>query len=1071
MGIIIAILAALLAILPGFPIAYVLSRDSTSTETILRRAIVWSLAVAAAITWVPGGQYIPLYLWLYFLAALAVLGIVCVVSCIRRRPVRVWCDSRNASFAALAVFGVVAIILVARANIDWDAINYYLFAGVDWIVLGHYSPIFSSHVTFGKNAPNTVPPIMPALYSMAILVAQAFHVQADQAIRLIAFVFVVGIWMSTKRIAAHCMPRNWAALSATLFLIMPGTISLISGAPLYLDLGFCFLCVTLIAETLESPGSWRSSLQLGLAASVVVMDKIDGLPFLILLICAIVFLRLPTTFGRIICAMVVVAMFATSTLLGQYSADATLQLYITFALVGALAVWLARHLEMRLAKLSFLPLLVGFIPAICRIITLDRFTGSPAGFYIPELASKQPEAWHKALEAITQANVYAPTFQPGLPGNFGLGLLLWWGFGPALTVLAVIGAVVAIKNRNAILSLLALVSILFEFAFLTVFALSDFRHLFPVQPLLAILAVSGMRSLTRRFGGRAVIVSVALSITVPFAWAAQAGNFGPPFGLLVRTGLDQWSALSTVSLLTIALILATGAMLTFAILRLCAEGQALTLEHIAQKVRLEKPWIMAALLGIFAVSCALCVICFFWSGNIWWLYIAPCMLTAYLLIRASSRVRVDRHVLAIASYLAIAAIWFAPLSLVMVSPGLAANANAAMEAEDGGYVPALRWLLEDSSVHGILTYEGYGVTWFSLGHAKKLDLTDATDVAAAGNVLRAPNLSALYNLGISGAILPSSGSSSFSYFAKLANAVGARAIFNLNDPLQALHVSNVDGGAWDIWRLFPPSLWPGAAPSFRLVGTGRPSSEAFRIDFGRATEAPLSVYVAILGYANGPAGIRPFFLQLSRNVARGSLEIPLQKIRRTAQNSGFGDASIVVRSIAITPQVATSHRVADFTTEGFSLGASPGSALRLPFLLHGEYNVVAEVDFQSRNGVSRESWPIVRSIDRMPTSSRLALALKASSICPPLSPLRIEVLESGGVTTRLSAVMPSAYGETNWRDIPIDSAAEIRSIALTGLDKCKVHEIFRATSAQYDRGKSSAISKSEDLHVVVLEEY
>src|SRR5581483_46364 len=95
---------------------------------------------------------------------------------------------------------------------------------------------------------------------------------------------------------------------------------------------------------------------------------------------------------------------------------------------------------------------------------------------------------------------YISAIRPGLPEHFGLGLLFWWGLAPATNLLAAFGLIRAIRTRSPIVPI-GIAALIYEFAWLTIFRLDDFRHLMPIAPVVAVLATYSLQRLAREREG------------------------------------------------------------------------------------------------------------------------------------------------------------------------------------------------------------------------------------------------------------------------------------------------------------------------------------------------------------------------------------------------------------------------------------------------------------------------------------------------------------------------------------------------------------------------------------------
>jgi hypothetical protein len=86
----------------------------------------------------------------------------------------------------------------------------------------------------------------------------------------------------------------------------------------------------------------------------------------------------------------------------------------------------------------------------------------------------------------------------------------------------------------------------------------------------------------------------------------------------------------------------------------------------------------------------------------------------------------------------------------------------------------------------VLSYQNYGVTWFSLGSLRRADIADALDLGVVRAALSAPDkraaLREFARIGVRGAILPVPDSDSGRAMQRLARAGGLRRLDLFFDP-------------------------------------------------------------------------------------------------------------------------------------------------------------------------------------------------------------------------------------------------------------------------------------------------
>jgi len=712
---------ACLAVFPGLPLAYII-RKPQSLAGWVTDSLIWSSVLVSAIAWFPPLWALPLRAWIVVCTALGIAGltIACRLALSATRGRRWisgdWFDRALVAGIALALAGYVAMALV-RANVDWDAIDYYLFAAVDIALADHFVPIFSSHVTLVSGAPDTVAPLLPVFYAFALRLSGTSYALADAAIRLVPVVFVAGIGAATYRIARNFLSPRLALVTLLVALTLPGCVGYFGATALLLDFPSAFVLVALTAEIFERGVTWRRAAVFGALVSLAVLTKVTGLAEVFFIALTWASARvLPANVARAVIALVCVAMVAAAWRLAFFAAVASPWLWAAIAATSLGAVCSAGTAQtprLRFDLPAVAALIVASIPGGLFLARLTGATGSPIVMYVPSMMHALNANWSWALAALRGGDLYRNVFQPGLPDDFGPGLVLWWGFGPLVNLCALAGIVLAIRERTALRNV-ALPIFLFELAWLTVFKLDDFRHLLPVLPLLAVCAVAGIARLSRgneRLAAAAALVFAALD--APFAWTGLETIFRTPIAFLQPLAWNQWNSLSTIALRNIALY----AALVLAIVLAC------------------RNW-----LGRAAV---------------------------------------------VLPFLAVA-LPFSPVLATGISPGFAAQRATVMDGEYYGYVRALRVLMGSVPGAVVLSYQNYGVTWFSLGSLRRADIADALDLGVVRAALSAPDkraaLREFARIGVRGAILPVPDSDSGRAMQRLARAGGLRRLDLFFDP-------------------------------------------------------------------------------------------------------------------------------------------------------------------------------------------------------------------------------------------------------------------------------------------------
>lgn len=1021
----IAVLSALLAVFPGSIIVTLLDARSRSIGARVSDAIVWSLLLLSVAAWMPGGANIPFTLWVWFALGAAALGAGSAVWTAFTEKPSLHTGNLAVSLLRLLSYGAIAcfaVMLMTRAIVDWDAITYYLPPALDFVLSGHVAAYLSPYVTTAAHAPNTQPPIMPILYALAIGVASIFHGKADESIRLFALVFIVGTWLSARRIAGHYLPPVLKEGAGVLYLLLPATIAAVASNSLYLDLGFTFLTTALIAEIVCLKQNDRFSwLRLAAIASAIVLFKINGLPFVALVTLAVAIARMPVIWSRFAAALTALAMVVISAHFGFFEGVGTPSLWISIAVVSALLIYCAQPCvaPIRINTTTAILGLVGLIPAILHVVKMTEIVGSPAGYYVPQLTRVSTPHWHQALSILNKVPLYAASAQPGLPEHFGPGLLLWWGFAPVVALCALIGLLLAGYKRHPILQIASTV-LLFALAFLTVFRLDDFRHLLPVTPLITVLAMYAVYQVVpaeRRIHSILVLVASA----VPFCWVAQQRFFAVPLSLLTPLGWDQWHALSLGAFVNIAIYCL--AILLFGsatiILRPVDPRNARPIERWATSY---------AATAICSVVAILCIVFLHAVG-------AAVLVAAAGAALAYPKLR-RRGLTLVAAALLLGSV-FLPLVSTALTPGFRAQASQVSNDEDGGYLAVLLPALHEWDARLLLTYKSYGITWFSVGHARRIDLTDASDLGRIEDVLdRRDPARAIKLLGIDGTIFPTRNGPEWPAFQDLLATGHLAAIPSLNDPLLSEQISNEN---WSYRRLFPLTQPAHLKGDLQILSERAHASisdqdispshgwNAIAVD-SRDFRSP-DVRVSIQATVLTPDG--------NERLTQTELPAPGGKIFLRDVRNGLNarqDALIDMRCIAFS--IPRKNLTASFRSEGLEIRQNANSfdlVRGAPMILHAEYGLVESISSVDIRGDKLHYFPAPTEGKFDGGPFRLMFQLRSNDFCPAGS--RLGITLSGTLITRdKKAPFSTTFGAFTEAHATLDVSARIPRPSGTSAD-------------------------------------
>ncbi len=950
-----------LVMLPGLPLALLL-RARPTFWTLITDALLSSLALDSAIFWLPPLQSIPLDVWCWFLASASIIGVVALLLWHKRVhwPTRESFHGRRLilMFATCVMFAFYVTIALVRPNVEWDAVNYYLATAVGFVVSGHVGYFLPHALTIADRAPMSLPPVMPTLYATAIGFAAPLHIAADQTVRWIPLALLFGAWAATRRLARMYLSAVHADCAGLLFLSLPALILYMTANPLNIDLALTFIVCTMLADFVSARDSVSDGLRVGLACSLALLTKVTGLPILGMSFLILVMFWLGGAAGRVLLALALGAATALAWKFGLVSLSASPMTWVAIAIAVLFAFWsIPSESERPPVKRWFAgALVVGFLPCVFSVIRESQLVGSPLGFYAPGLTHIVSPNWEWAWTAIRNLHVYDAITQPGLVQNAGLGLLLWWGFSPAMNLLASYGYIVSMGKHLPVRWLGTLVA-LFTLAWLTIFHSSGFHNAFQfreflvlgfVEPILATVALRAvfLENVTAALLG----VAVVEFLTVPFAWIAQETFFQTPHSLLDRFGLNQWLGMSNLTLRNVGVF-------SFAV---C--GVFVALWYLARQRRSEG------------------------SG----LYPQLLIIAATLLM-------------------------FAPVIVTGISPGFAKQYVAVRDSEVYGYLPALDAVIGGHD-RSVLTFVGYGVTWYSLGQNRSVDLTDALALGLLKPALSvndpSKTMDALRMVGATAAIFPIPGSDLGRGMTRLIYENDLNGLTIFDDPLL---VRNFRMGNWSYFELDDSTTLVDTAPNGLFVQAQGGTLVNITEAFDRYGRAPLRAFVirhdrvvahsAVVTFEGNSCTVsqlcehREFRLEFPLH-QRNPIVIPLAEFARqmTLGHDRPADARmLLIRQIEVqflnsrgknteTVDWRSSHFVVytPFGTTSLGVGSSP-------FVAYPELAPLAAIDVSlNRAHGSIRIYPLLASSpEETPPYATLRFTLRASPLCPLGAPLTV----------------------------------------------------------------------------------
>jgi hypothetical protein len=997
-----------LLVFPGLPIA-LFSRSRPSLWTVLGDAVLWSVVLDTAIIWLPLLRGIRLDAWCWVLLGMCLLGLLsCVVARQKLQAGRAEsarpCVPDVASCILLAFFVVVALV---RPNIDWDSVNYYLAAAVGFAAANQITVSLPSALTIAHHPPLASPPLMPALYAIAVEVATLLHITADQSVRWIPLAFLIGTWVGVRRLAQGLLPAPYPACAATLWLALPATIQYMTFNPLYVDLPLTFLIVSLFAEAVHSPdtGAWVSGLRAGLTCTLLLLTKVTGPVILAVSLLVVVCFRLGGWRARLLYVVSLALAGLVGWRLGLLAVEAN-WVWGTAAAAAALYVWHAipRRADIGLPSRSWAAAAaMGVVPGIWAYLTRAHAVGTPMAFYAPALTHLNAPHWEWAWKTIRSLGVFDAVAPPGTVSNAPWGLLLWWGFAP-LTNLVALFAMVASLRAGSRLNALGAIWWLYVLAWLSVFHSAGFQNAFQFRefiPLSFIEALFAAQGLQRLSAWSRVAPQwwalILLLCEVPFAWMAQETFFRVP-AILGRIHFMQWFALSNAMLAEIGMFLVVAGA-AIALFTVCARRTATPARHDLNPVL------------------PLCLV---------------------------------------------GALVFEPVAATGMTPGFSVQYEHVRNTTFYGYLPALDAALGDDAGRSLLTFVGYGVTWYSVGRVRPLDLTDALTLGALRGVFERDNpreiLERLRHYGAVEAIVPAADGTYAPQWDRLRRDHGMRGLEIFDDPLLSWGARS---GDW-VRRVFdPPSVPAPQLPHLRIyIGAHQVVEADARWDRPRRTEGVLSKMPSLVSTTPAATEIaviaqwcafRTWCNQawqrrnLSVRVPSAGVDLAASALVRTFASTKPADmATLWVRSIVADVRMHDKpSKVVDWRSPGFGIDVDRHrislDSHSLPFTPFPELAPIASVGInlpQQRVVI----YPVIDGLAEGVTDTGFWVETREDSLCPHGTPLSLflTVTAEGGTyrptTWVVRATAPA--GETIRLRFPRGlqmAFARANSIAIRGL--------------------------------------
>lgn len=933
--------------------------------TLLSDALLWSLALDTAVAWLPPLRHVRVDTWLWCLVILSLVGAVTIVLS-RNRMSRADAREPNGvpfpiALATGIIFSFYAIIALVRPNVEWDAVNYYLFTAVGFSVSGHVDYFLPHVLTIADKAPMSLPPVMPTLYAVAIDLASALHVAADQVVRWIPLALLFGTWASARRLAQVFLRAPYPDLAAILFLTLPALTLYMTFNPLYVDLALAFLLCTLLADIATGNDSWNDGLRVGVTCALAILTKVTGLPILCMLLLVALTFWIGGVRGRILYGIAIAASGVLAWRLGLLG-NALAAPTLCAAVIAIVLVYVAipRHAEGRLPHWQFVgALALGMVSSLYVVLRTSQLVGSLLSFYAPGLAHILSPNWEWAWRTIRSLAVYDVSAPPGSIQNAAWGLILWWGFAPVTNIVACFGFIISLRRQLPIRSLGALFA-LYALAWLTVFHSNQFHNAFQfreflalgfIEPIFAAYALSVVFETNAVGAGWAA--GLLMLFAVPFAWVAQETFFWTPQGVLDRFGFNQWLALSNDTLRNAAVFSCVGLVLLFA------------LWNFGLRRTLNQGWDLTQ--RALIVCCAL--------------------------------------------------LFFFPVIRTAVSPGFRVQYQAVRNTQVYGYLPALDAALSSSN-ESILTFVGYGVSWYSAGRERAVDLTDALALgllkANLGEDNPSKTLQTLRSVGISAAILPIPDSNFGAAFQKLTLEDGMSGLRIFDDPLLT---RDKQYGSWNYAVLYDPTTMQSGQHQLvvktlrgSLIDATEPferfhSASIMALLVGMPVGRIASGVLKIEAYACSPGPVcqsSPSIAVVSVAKPGRSVNIPFADLIRMVGLRSYSNnvaRKVLLRSIelGLFDAAGRSEGVIDWRSSRFVIDSrgtrvtlDPNSA---PFTAFPEYAPIGAVNVILARSSNR---PLIypslsRNRASEPSAVGLSLALRSGPLCPQKERLLVSV--------------------------------------------------------------------------------
>lgn len=1045
-----AAVAASFLVLPGYALVAFVKRPVSAWARLLD-AIVWSIFLTSAIFWLWPLHALRLDTWFFVCLGMSALGLAIAIGGALLRLVR-----RQIGFpkterlalliAIVAVSAFILVNLIVRPSIDWDAVNYYFFVAIGFSNANHVGMTLPTSIIITPNTPNGITPLMPTIYALAIEGAAFFRETTEAAVHLIPFVFFVGTLVATRQLASRFMTSVAADAAALFVAVMPAMINYYVGNPLYVDGLTVFLLAALANELYRFGSDWLQGPRIGALLTLIILSKANGFVLIAFVAVVVVAGALKQQRGRILAAIFALGLIAVAAILHEYDTVSSVGLWIAIPLTlfGCIAFVTPMQIQLRGAWRELLWIAIFTVPGAFYMYALSKASGSPAGFFVPSLIHVATPNYQWALKALSLGALYSTASQPGLPQNYAPGLLLWWGFSPFINVLAIVGAVFAYRQMPRVRPIVLLI-LFFYVGFLTIFNLTSFRHLLPVLPFLAVLAAFG---LSRLLHGRAEYIAwstlAVVTLSVPFAWTAQLGMYLPPLPWLSALSLDPYHALSNRAMLWTFLF----------VVSICAG--AIVLRKFARLTSMAPRWADLVAIGAFVASA-----CFILYADIP-LAIAACVVGLFASSVVSKRwdvvnANAARWALPAAAIVT-AGIVFEPLIAAAISPGLAAQSAAVKNNEDLAYVPALQTAMAMGSGQGsILTYQGYGVSWYSSGRYRRIDLTDAFDLGAMRTAVQTLSaerfLHGLASYDAFAAILPAPGTRKYESYSRMRAAANLPGLYALDDPLLAPIEYRSD--AWAVHHILDVSTsFDSRARVSAVTSHGAVNAIFVRIP-GSSTQDDATIAVRASILDAGKAAIANFTYVVP-NAKAGSDEIRVHDLIANAlRNSGIESEAAYLRIDAVEYKASGNDaKVFDWRSPHFILARHGARwtilGSNMPFYLHPEIAPVAYIQLRGadlRKADALTLYPGAVKGDAQTLADILTVGLRFSSRCPKGSLMQVDADVSGhALHQRGHAGEVVTFAMNKFFGVPSDGTnAIVSSVTVRGLQKnCAVSERLAA---------------------------